>query len=334
MPGPVWTCPEHSRPLHHERDILHCPEGCAYPVRGSVPRFVESESYTEAFGEQWLHWRRTQLDSYTGSSITRDRMRRELGEEVWTSLRGKHVLECGCGAGRFTEILLAEGANVTSIDMSAAVDANAQNFPPGDNHRVAQADILALPFAGGEFDLVFCLGVLQHTPVPEDAIAALARQIKPGGWLAIDHYADRLRWYSRTAPLYRAWMRRRDPRKNRATVERLVAAYLPLHRRMRGKRLAQSALYRISPLVTYYDAFPQLRDELQREWALLDTHDSLTDYYKHFRDERQIREQLLSLGLHVDRCETYNGVVEARARAPLLAAQRPPDPATRAYTSA
>jgi 2-polyprenyl-3-methyl-5-hydroxy-6-metoxy-1,4-benzoquinol methylase len=45
-----------------------------------------------------------------------------VGEKLWAELAGKQVLECGCGAGRFTEILLAEGAQVTFIDLSEAVD--------------------------------------------------------------------------------------------------------------------------------------------------------------------------------------------------------------------
>ena len=61
-------------------------------------------------------------------------------------------------------MLLAEGAQVTSIDLSEAVDANLENFPDAKRHRVAQADIRTLPFRPGEFDIVICLGVVQHTP--------------------------------------------------------------------------------------------------------------------------------------------------------------------------
>lgn len=77
-------------------------------------------------------------------------------EELWKTLAGKHVLEAGCGAGRFTEVLLAQGALVTSVDLSSAVESNAHNFPISVRHRVAQADILALPFSPCQFDVVFC----------------------------------------------------------------------------------------------------------------------------------------------------------------------------------
>src|SRR5437016_3317155 len=125
-----------------------------------IPRFVPNSNYAAAFGTQWKKYRLTQLDSYTGTTISKDRAQRCIGETLWNKLEGKQVLECGCGAGRFTEILLAEGACVTSIDLSEAVDANQENFSQNETHRIAQADILQLPFAPQQFDVVFCLGVI------------------------------------------------------------------------------------------------------------------------------------------------------------------------------
>lgn len=297
---------------------MSCPEGCSFPVRNGIPRFVPTSAYAAAFGEQWKRWRKTQLDSYTGASITRDRTRRAMGEEAWSQLKALDVLECGCGAGRFTEALLEQGARVTSIDLSEAVDANQESFPQDARHRIAQADILALPFARASFDVVFCLGVLQHTPDPPQALGALYRLVRPGGALLVDHYADRLRWYTRTAPLFRAYMRRKAPEKNQKTIERISRVFLPLHRRARASPTARRVLNRVSPMVTYYHAFPELDDRLQEEWARLDTHDSLTDYYKHFTTAPKLRRHVESLGARVERCEIVNGVAELRARRPGL----------------
>ena len=185
---PAWVCPEHQQPLKEEGDSLLCPNGHRFPVANAIPRFVGQSSYADHFGAQWNRYRSTQLDSYTGNPITRDRMKRCLGPELWSSLAGKLALECGCGAGRFTEILLGERTRLVSIDLSTAVDANAINFPLSDTHRIAQADILNLPFAPQQFDLVFCLGVIQHTPDPEKTIASLYQHVAPGGALIIDHY--------------------------------------------------------------------------------------------------------------------------------------------------
>jgi hypothetical protein len=48
--------------------------------------------------------------------------------------------------GDLLRLLLAQDALVTSVDLSSAAEANAQNFPISARHRVAQADALALRF--------------------------------------------------------------------------------------------------------------------------------------------------------------------------------------------
>src|SRR5256885_13320436 len=86
-------------------DALVCSQGCRVPIVGGIPRFVGTENYATAFGLQWNAFRKTQLDSYTGTTISRDRLTRCLGGSL-DIVRGKSVLEAGCGAGRFTEVLL------------------------------------------------------------------------------------------------------------------------------------------------------------------------------------------------------------------------------------
>jgi 2-polyprenyl-3-methyl-5-hydroxy-6-metoxy-1,4-benzoquinol methylase len=285
---------------------------------GGIPRFVPADNYALAFGEQWKRFRTTQLDSRAGHTLSRDRVRRVLGP-VADDLDGKEVLECGCGAGRFTEVLLDLGARVTSIDLSLAVEANAENFPPSQSHRIGQADILRLPFASRQFDLVFCLGVVQHTPNPEATIVALYEQVRPGGWLALDHYTDRLRWYSRTAPLYRAVLRRATPADAQQRVRRLVDRWLPLHRKVIGRPWLRRALVRVSPVVSFHERLPGLSEDQQSEWALLDTHDALTDWYKHFRSPRAVRQALLRLGARDVRVQRNDGIVEALAHRPASA---------------
>src|SRR5262249_51458232 len=135
-----------------------CPRGCRFPVVASIPRFVPKNHYAASFGLQWKNFRKTQLDSYTGHPVSADRLRRCLGGDLGV-LREKLVLEAGCGAGRFTEVLLKAGARVTACDLSEAVEANHANHGGRPDLFLAQADILALPFAPATFDYVICLGV-------------------------------------------------------------------------------------------------------------------------------------------------------------------------------
>jgi 2-polyprenyl-3-methyl-5-hydroxy-6-metoxy-1,4-benzoquinol methylase len=140
---------------------------------------VNSENYAASFGQQWLTFARTQLDSVSGHPVSEARLVRALkNDPVW--LRGKLVLEAGCGAGGFTEILLKMGARIDSIDLSRVVEANKANCPTGPAHRVTQADIYALPFPKLSYDLVLCMGVAPaHARFwPYDQDAGLLRE----GW--------------------------------------------------------------------------------------------------------------------------------------------------------
>jgi SAM-dependent methyltransferase len=299
---------------------LRCESGCRVPVVRNIPRFVESSNYAAGFGLQWNAFRQTQLDSNTGTTISRDRLTGSLGGRLEV-VTGKSVLEVGCGAGRFTEVLLAAGARVLACDLSSAVEANYANCHRWPNYFVCQADARAVPVAPHSFDFVVCLGVIQHTPSPEETIAALARYVKPGGMLVIDHYG----------PDYPATFSRRClrslllrlPRSTAKTLSLgLARALLPLHKlgwnQKRGRWRLRRQLQKFSPLVDYYEVYPELGEKLLGEWALLDTHDTLTDYYKHLRTTEEIEACLRSCGL-VEVEVSYGGNgVEARGRMPAV----------------
>jgi SAM-dependent methyltransferase len=306
------VCPVHQEPLHDDGESLVCSHGETFPIRDRVPRFVGSSDYAGAFGRQWNRFRLTQLDSHSGLSASHDRLRRILGEELWAGLAGNTVLEAGCGAGRFTEVLLEGGARVASLDLSTAVEANASNFPPSERHTVAQADILRMPIGPASFDIVLAIGVIQHTPSPGETIRELFTRVKPGGWLVFDHYT----WSpSRLglSVLYRLRYRRMDPAESMRRIERLVDRLLPLHRKVADSHTLSFLLGRVSPVLSYYSVFPQLSAAQQREWALLDTYDSLTDAYKHLRSRRAIRSALERLGAENIACWRGGNGVEARA---------------------
>ena len=185
----TFVCPEHKSTLKIDtsknRLIGSC--GCTFPLIEHIPRFVSSENYASSFGLQWNTFRKTQLDSFTGVSISKDRLTRLAGGNL-EIFNGQTVLEAGCGAGRFTEILLESGAQVFATDISVAVEANYQNCHQYSRYFVAQADLLHLPVQLEQFDIVVCVGVIQHTPDPEKTMSVLCSYLKPGGLLIMDHY--------------------------------------------------------------------------------------------------------------------------------------------------
>ena len=320
---PKLVCPVDLRLLEKpDESALRCSAGHTYANDLGIPRLVTSiRNYAAGFGDQWKKFRSTQLDSYSKTSISHDRLRRCLGEELWRSLDqpGRfEVLEAGCGAGRFTEVLLKlRGVSLTSIDFSAAVEPNQENCPQSDRHRIAQCDINAAPFEPQQYDVVVCLGVIQHTSNPEQTIASLYEQVKPGGRLVIDHYTHTLSRYTKiSALLLRPILKRLVPEKSMAVTAKLTQIFFPLHRAVRNHRWQQMLLSRISPITTYFQAMPQLNDRQQYEWACLDTHDGLTDYYKHLRTQVQLRRTLADLGASDIWLAKGGNGVEARCRRP------------------
>lgn len=150
-------CPIHKVILEFNapENNYFCSCGCTFPIVGHIPRFALSENYASSFGLQWNQYRTTQLDSHTGLTISRDRLTRLLGGTL-DIVEDKKVLEAGCGAGRFSEILLKAGAHLYAIDLSTAVEANYKNCGSFPNYFICQASILELPFPPEEFDVVIC----------------------------------------------------------------------------------------------------------------------------------------------------------------------------------
>ena len=318
------TClrdPESGGALTREADGLRSSHGRRYPIVRGIPRFVEPENYSADFGAQWNRFPRTQLDSHSGRDISEARLSRCLRGNLH-ELRNRLVLEAGSGAGRFTEVLLKYGAVVHSFDYSNAVEANASNNGHHDELVLAQADIRRMPFARASYDYVICLGVLQHTPSPEESIRCLWDAVKPGGALVFDHYL--WRWRDVLPPpfggaeiVYRQIALRLPPRSRFAFVTSLTDFWFPWHWRFRDSLLAQRILRRVSPVHFYYPHL-DLRDrDMYYEWALLDAHDGTTDVYKHRRKPAQIVTLLEALGASDVSVTVGGNGIEAFCRKPI-----------------
>lgn len=105
----------------------------------------------------------------------RDHIHRWLGE-----LKGKQILDAGCGVGAFSEPWVKDNT-VYGVDFSE----KSLEFAAGRGLKTLNGDLGALPFADGTFDVVVCIGVIQLIPQVEPIIAELARVTKPGGVLLV-----------------------------------------------------------------------------------------------------------------------------------------------------
>jgi ubiquinone/menaquinone biosynthesis C-methylase UbiE len=104
--------------------------------------------------------------------------------------RGARILDAGCGTGLLTLALLRSisfPVRVTALDLSAtSIVAASKAVEQGDGRSqdvsFAQGNVLSLPFADDQFDLVVTSGALEYVPL-EEGLNELARVIAPGGHL-------------------------------------------------------------------------------------------------------------------------------------------------------
>jgi SAM-dependent methyltransferase len=217
------------------------------------------------------------------------------------------VLEIGCGAGRFTEVLLATGAEVWAVDASSAVEAARANLGDHERLHLAQADLFDLPFALGSFDRVLCYGVLQHTPDPRAAFLTICRY---GGAIAADVYRRRPyvdRWSAKT--LWRPLTRRLPRSTLRRIVEWYVPRWLPVDTRLARVPKLGRFLTAAVPCWNYTGLLPLDAAEL-KAWAVLDTLDALSPRYDAPQTLEAARAWTLEAGLEdVDVRYGGNGIL-------------------------
>lgn len=280
-----------------------CPAcGRAYSRVNGVARFVDTQNYAASFGFQWQRYQRTQL----GPNDVRDSERQF---EMKTALRreelkGKLVLDVGCGMGRFAEVATRWGARVVGIDLSAAAEVAAKNLD--DRDFVAfQADVFALPFAPESFDIIYSVGVLHHTPDCETAVKTLEKYLKPGGILAVWLYSGYNNWY-RFSDFWRRFTHRMKPETLHGVLKAAVPFFYHLEHGVRRVpvvgRTAAGVVHHVFPVNLHPD--PETR--------MLDTFDWYSPKYQSKHTYEQVFRWYEAMGMEDMHIGEYSIAVRGR----------------------
>ncbi len=299
---------------------LRCSKcGTDFPIRDGIPRFVSGDAYVESFSFEWKRWRLTQLDTpeHRASETTFVASTGRRPEE----LAGRLVLDAGCGAGRYMDVVARVGGEVVGFDLSYSVDAARENLGARPNCHFVQADALRLPFRSDAFDFVYSIGVLEHTPDTHAGFTSLLRTLKPGGEVSIFVYprhrlAETFRYFPwrvnevlahdvgfriprklegsvrRLAP-FLDWMMETSSNLGRAVTTRLPKqwvyglchAAIPLY-----------YLYRI-PLFYPFRLLTRIAMDPDPERRVLDTFDWYSPKYKRTRSFTEVRTWFEEAGL-------------------------------------
>ncbi len=101
-------------------------------------------------------------------------------------LKGKAVLDVGCGGGILADSMARRGADVLGIDLAGkalkvaqlhAIEAATERV----RYREVEVEALAVE-SPRSFDVVTCMEMLEHVPDPSSVVGACAALLKPGGW--------------------------------------------------------------------------------------------------------------------------------------------------------
>jgi len=112
-------------------------------------------------------------------------------------LKGKHLLEIGCGMGYDSLEFLKRGVRVTATDLTPnAVEMTRKHFEVEnvEAEEIRTANALELPFEDNTFDAVWSNGVLHATGDTRRAIAEARRVLKSGGRAIISHFYRKPSW--------------------------------------------------------------------------------------------------------------------------------------------
>lgn len=99
--------------------------------------------------------------------------------------KNKTVLDIGCGIGNYLEDLHKRGHKINGIDIAENMLQTSKErlkkyfeFPP-----LCRTDIENLPFPDNQFDVVFCVGVLEYLKSDVKSIEEISRVLRPKGLL-------------------------------------------------------------------------------------------------------------------------------------------------------
>jgi len=184
---------------------LKCDCGCKYPIILGLPRMfyntVEGvHKSSNAFSRQWNIYDYKDEKEETWMSFSEEKRLKRVMTAFNIKpedLKGKVILDAGCGNGRLSFSLSKLGCEVVAMDISSGVE-HASRIYKNDKLHYVKGDLMELPLKSESFDYVWCSGVLHHTPSTKKSFDNLVPVVKKNGILYIWVYG----WHPNKRPLF------------------------------------------------------------------------------------------------------------------------------------
>src|SRR2546430_2253895 len=164
-------------------------------------------SYFDAFAGEYARGREREFSFAAQRGIALEMLPRRLAR----------VLDVGCGPAVLASALLERADEFWGIDLSAQMIAHGcarfETHPLRSRCHLGVGDAEAMSFAGGRFDAVVSLGMLEYLPSYERALAEIFRVLRPGGVavLSVPNRASAYHGSRRATAAVRGRGRRRRP---------------------------------------------------------------------------------------------------------------------------
>jgi SAM-dependent methyltransferase/uncharacterized protein YbaR (Trm112 family) len=184
-------------PAEERKDLLEgtltCSQGHSFPIVRGVPRLLSTtiqardsgaSSIASSFGREWAHFD-YEADRTWGQTVEERRadFLRHVDLEP-EELKGRTVLDAGCGNGALSAAVSSFGCDVVAADVSDSVEAAHRHFvvEQGEERtHYVQSDLMSPGVKRGAFDVVYCAGVLHHTPDTRRTFDSVLTAVAPGG---------------------------------------------------------------------------------------------------------------------------------------------------------
>jgi ubiquinone/menaquinone biosynthesis C-methylase UbiE len=116
-----------------------------------------------------------------------DRVEKEAIFALLPDLRGRRVLEVGCGTGNISLALARRGARLVGLDVSGPMLAAAQQRAREQSFSAAwiRGGAAALPFPRNSFDGVISILALDFMADRPGVVREMVRVLRPGGFLLL-----------------------------------------------------------------------------------------------------------------------------------------------------
>ena len=181
------------------------PCNLVFPVVRGIPRMmvtpVEAEPAAVSFGYQWSARNTGRFEIETLYGLGKEEELKVFLNAFnlkASDLKGKIILDAGCGDGVLLSLLGEHSADAIGIDINTSITIPHERCRQYPNVTVLQSDITRPCIQRGSVDILWCEGVIVHTSDPQKAFQALSELVKPGGRLYLWVYpSDRLSVYQR-----------------------------------------------------------------------------------------------------------------------------------------